>query len=181
MSTFPRSCVLLAAALGVVACGPRLRLCGDDVSDCGEGAYCDEAHGVCVLLLEDGGRWVDPALDAGATSAPAVDGGFDAGVGICNPGETRPCALGCGSVQRCGANGFWELCQVNVCATGLECVAGQCTCTARVCAGCCANQFTCRPGDSPTACGYGGAACANCGSNTCKTNAWGPNFYACRP
>ncbi len=177
MTSPPVLLVAVILSLIAVACGPRLRTCGDDVSDCGEGAYCDEAHGVCVLLLEDGGRWVDP--DAGRVRVEDA-GAPDAGSALCQPGQTLSCLGGCGAIMRCRADGTWGSCEGKTCAFGLECVAGQCRCSVKSCWGCCENAFTCRPGDTASACGVGGVACANCGAGTCGPSPNGAIAFLCK-
>lgn len=160
-----------------VACGPRLRTC-DHPDGCGEGAYCDEPSQVCILLLEDGGRWVDP--DAGPPSVPN-DGPADAGT-ACNPGDTLPCTFGCGAVQRCLPDGTWGVCEGFGCGPGLECVQDVCRCTVKKCAGCCASPFSCMPGTGAAACGHGGATCSACSATTsCRDSTLGNGSFECRP
>lgn len=159
--SLPRRLLLLLALLA--GCGPHIRTC--DVG-CGDDAYCDEPSQLCVLLLEDGGRYVEPS-DGGTTSVvAALDAGdpyalHDGGTVGCTPGTTRACAVGCGATQTCDDHHLWGPCGVPTCAVGLECKAGQCVCTTR-CDGCCLNAFTCVPGNATSACGSQGRTCSSC-------------------
>ena len=79
------------------------------------------------------------------------------------------CATNGAACQACGpdvadgcTNGACSCGGAAACAGGLACIGGKCQCTAKTCAGCCADATTCILNPSAAQCGLGGGACVNC-------------------
>lgn len=138
--------------------------CSD--ADCG-GNEC--ALGVCRDCPRNE-RLCDGACipgDACCTSDDCDGAPCERGRCLCADGQ-RDCHGRCIPEDACCSSsdcGPCETCQndrcLSVCPEDLECVDGQCRCTASSCDGCCAGD-TCRDGDTNKFCGSNGEICAAC-------------------
>lgn len=136
---------LLAVTLGASQCEGCVTAQGRCQTVRSVGA-CGASGGVCVScdpLLAD--ACVNGACACG--SAPACSQAL--GADRCEGGQCK-----CGSSAACGA--------------GQECLAQTCQCTPASCPGGCCLGNQCVTTQSPTTCGMGGRACADCGATACN-------------
>lgn len=86
--------------------------------------------------------------------------------GACACGSGAVCSLGLGA-DRCEA-GQCKCGNGAACGAGQECLAQTCQCTPSSCPGGCCLGNQCVTTQSPSTCGMGGRACADCGATACN-------------
>jgi hypothetical protein len=175
-------------------CQASETVCDDGIDDdCNGDTDCDDAAcesdpgcAACAMITCDacedcrGGECV-PAADETACAGGTCWGGsccvgcWD-GISCRNGDEDTICGNGggrCASCEGCGT------CMGNACVESMPdstpCAGGGGLCLGGVCCTGCATGSTCVPGDTPAACGLGGAACSDCGEcGECTAGACGP-------